>query len=233
MKLAEFFKYIAYGELSQLAIGNSNQGEIALSDYPKLISHINLGLTQLHTRLPIRHNEVFLIANEGNQRYRLHTDHLTDNATSNEPKYLQHADLPFTDNLLRIEQVFQYNGDEVPLNDETAKFSAFTPRSDVLQFSQPISEVLSVLYRADHVRLPMKAGLDITSLNLDIPDVCIEPLLNYVTNRVLGSQSSSDALNNAAGYAIKFEQQLQQLERSGLWQTEMPTNLRLEKNGWV
>lgn len=233
MTLSEFFKYLAYGELSQLYVGSGNQGEMPTEDFPKMISHINLGLTQIHTRLPIRHNEVFIVANGGEQRYRLHSDHLVDNAKSSQVKYLEHGATRFTDNVLKVEQLFNYQGEELPLNDENNKESAFTPRTDTIMFPEPLAETISVLYRADHPHFPLKAGIDTDAHIIDIPSVCMEPLLNYVTARVLGSRSSGEGVNQGSAYMMKFEQQLQQLELSGLWQKETPTNLRLEQNGWV
>ena len=51
MKLREIFEHLAYSELSQLNVGDTSLGLINESNYDKVLSAVNLGLTALHTKL--------------------------------------------------------------------------------------------------------------------------------------------------------------------------------------
>ncbi len=60
MKLSEFFDLLEYGELANLPLsGNIDSPKgIREQDYPVLISHLNLALTDLHTKFNLKEREV-------------------------------------------------------------------------------------------------------------------------------------------------------------------------------
>ena len=60
MKLSDFFTHLSYGVLSQYAIGTSDTGEIDEKQYPRMTALTNLGLTKLHSQLPLRFEQVLL-----------------------------------------------------------------------------------------------------------------------------------------------------------------------------
>ena len=57
MKLREIFEHLAYSELSQLNVGDTSLGLINESNYDKVLSAVNLGLTALHTRFCLKKKE--------------------------------------------------------------------------------------------------------------------------------------------------------------------------------
>ena len=50
MKLEDLFSRLSYGELSNLSIGNEGRGSIKEEDIPKLVAHVNDGLTRIYSR---------------------------------------------------------------------------------------------------------------------------------------------------------------------------------------
>lgn len=54
MKLIEIFNQLTFGELAQLSMGGMDAGEINDKNYDAVLSHINLGLTALHKRFPLK-----------------------------------------------------------------------------------------------------------------------------------------------------------------------------------
>jgi len=75
MKLQELFNDLTYGEFSQLNLGANEDGTFSDKYYNKMISHFNLGLTDLHKRFSLKLNTIELILLPGTYRYHLHSDH--------------------------------------------------------------------------------------------------------------------------------------------------------------
>lgn len=100
MKLIEIFNHLTYGELSQLSLGGTVNGEIPEAKYLALISSINLGLTALHTRFYLKEGQLkFVVSGEG-ATYDLERD-----------------------DILKIEQVFTEEGHELGVNDYTDPYT--------------------------------------------------------------------------------------------------------------
>lgn len=235
MLLSELFMYLAYGELSQMAIGTNNRGGIDESDYPTLISHINLGLTNLHSRLPLKQSQVIIAQQSDRILYPLTSIYATNSNSEEKNKFiLDSATAPFINDVLKIEEVYTDKNILLSLNDSTNTESLFTPSFNTLQIPSPKSnKVLAVLYRANHPQLPAKRGVDISALNVDIPTVLIEPLLTFIVGRVVAAGSNQASIQEAAAYQQKFELQVQQIINSGALSVDHPSNLRLRSNGWV
>ncbi len=235
MLLSDIFMYLAYGELSQMAIGTNNRGGIDESDYPTLISHINLGLTNLHSRLPLKQSQVIIAQQSDRVLYPLTSIYAINSTSVENNKFiLDSATEPFTNNVLKIEEVYTESNILLPLNDSAKADSLFTPSFNTLQVPTPESnKVLAVLYRANHAQLPAKRGVDISAIELDIPAVLIEPLLTFVVGRVAAAGNNQTSIQEAAAYQQKYELQVQQIIQSGALSVDRPSNLRMRSNGWV
>ena len=53
MTLSDVFDQLAYGEFSKIFLGES--GAIPQSNWNRIITHINLGLTELYKRFDLKH----------------------------------------------------------------------------------------------------------------------------------------------------------------------------------
>jgi hypothetical protein len=235
MLLSDLFMYLAYGELSQMAIGTNNRGGIDESDYPTLISHINLGLTNLHNRLPLKQSQVIVAQQSDRILYPLTSIYaINSNSVESNKFILDSATEPFVNDVLKIEEVYTESNVLLPLNDSAKANSVFTPSFNTLQVSNPESnKALAILYRANHAQLPAKRGVDISAIEVDIPAVLIEPLLTFVVGRVAGAGNNQTSIQEAAAYQQKYEVQVQQIIQSGALSVDRPSNLRMRSNGWV
>jgi hypothetical protein len=210
MFLADIFQYLSRGELSQFAVGTENSGRVSEDDYEQLITHINLGLNNLFSRLPIKQDQATVTQIAGQTLYTI------------------------TGNILKIEEVYGETGIQYPLNDTSLDNSLFTPSSNTLQVPTPVDGAqLAVIYRAKHATIPAKRGIDPKSIVIDMPDILIEPLLAYVVSRVMQSRGTAESISEANAYMQKYEMLLQQAQISGLFTSDMPTNTKLRDNGWV
>jgi len=227
--------YLAYGELSQMAIGTNNRGGIDESDYPTLISHINLGLTNLHSRLPLKQSQAIIAQQSDRVLYPLTSIYaINSNSVENNKFILDSATEPFVNDVLKIEEVYTESNVLLPLNDSAKANSVFTPSFNTLQVPTPESnKILAVLYRANHAQLPAKRGVDISAIEVSIPAVLIEPLLTFVVGRVAAAGNNQTSIQEAAAYQQKYEVQVQQIIQSGALSVDGPTNLRMRSNGWV
>ena len=235
MLLSDLFMYLAYGELSQMAIGTNNAGGIDESDYPTLISHINLGLTNLHSRLPLKQSQALILQQSDRLVYPLTPIYATNSTSTEKNKYILDSVLePFANDVLKIEEVYSEGNILLPLNDSAKEDSLFTPLFNTLQVPKPQSnQILAILYRANHAQLPAQRGYDISNVEVNIPAVLIEPLLTFVVGRVAAAGNNADNIQKALAYQQKYEVQLQQIIHSGGLSVESTSNLRIRSNGWV
>lgn len=210
MLLSDLFQYLSNGELSQFAIGTDNSGKIAEKDYEKVIGYINLGLTNLYTRLPIKQAQVILQLSAATQ-------------------YI----LPTAD-VIKIEEIYSEAGEALPLNDSVNDKSLFTPAHNVVQVPNPVEgSRIAVLYRANHPKIPAKRGIDPQAISLDIPMTLVEPLMAYVVSRLMQSRGTAESISEANAYLQRYEMLVQQLQLSGALSVDRPTNTKLRERGWV
>lgn len=156
MKLQEIINDLVYGELSQINIGANEQGRLDQKEYNKVVSAVNLGLTDLHTRFSLKINTIELIFNPGRYRYHLHSHHkfsdeslvvgdfrldvgfgtlLVDTQDHSDAEYIR--DQPyaeFEDDILLITKVQTCEDRDLPLNVEGNPWSVKTPKANVIEF---------------------------------------------------------------------------------------------------
>ena len=54
MLLSDIFEQLTMGEVSQLSLGGTNEGGVLPQDYPKIVPHINLALTEIYKRFNLK-----------------------------------------------------------------------------------------------------------------------------------------------------------------------------------
>lgn len=233
MKLDVFFEQLALGELSQHKLGKS--GVITLADYPAVISHINRGLTALHSRFPLSHKELTLLQFDNITDYILDTKYSVSAAdpTVAEKYIYDTAEKPFLDDLIRIDAAYDGQGCNVPINDEADIRSWFTPNNNTIQIPSPTAGVLvSVMYRANHAKID-RALTDPSLVDLVIPQ-CLEAALGaFIASRAfiaLGNQTSAQL---SAFYSQLYESEIKQVKRLNLLQSSQnSSNYKFLLGGW-
>lgn len=238
MKLSEIFNQLTYGELSQIHLGGADTGVIDEANYPKILAHINLGLTALHTRFPLKEGRLKLQTRPGMVTYPLNSRFAVCNTRSREViRTIQDtASDSFKDDIHKVERVYQ-NTQELGLNDEANPLSCFTPSAHVLRVPTEVAEegaLLQVVYRANHVPIAVGLGLfDPARVEVDLPYSHLEPLLYFVASRVNNPMGMANEFHAGNSYSAKYEAACQQLELQNLRVDQGAQNTRLERSGWV
>lgn len=248
MKLQEVFDQLTHGELSQLSIGGNEAGLINPANYNRLVPHVNLGLTALYKRFPLKENRLMVELQNNRTVYPIHSKYAVSSRTSREPvRYIKDSlAVPFKDDIHKIEKVLTTNGYEFSLNDEGKEYSLFTPSATVLRVPLDVVEQemdlpdelkttqIEVVYRANHPLIVTDgADLEPDSLELELPYSHLEPLLFYIASRVHTPTGMTNETNMGNTYFAKYEASCQQLETVNLRVDQGGQSDRLHRNGWV
>jgi hypothetical protein len=237
MKLSEVFELLQYGELASISIsgGIDEVKGIRVEDYPTLISHINLALTDLHTKFNLKERELVIQQYDNITIYHMQSDYAVSNTSSTQPvKYIVDTEEDkFNDDILRVNAIFDEAGCELPINDENRANSLFLNGYSSLQIPFPSSEnSVFIMYRANHEKLNVQ--LPDLEAEINIPAYCVEALLSYVTSRVHCQRTTQEAQANAVSYMAKYNNLCDQIEeRNNLHNNPSNSNFKLGENGWV
>lgn len=160
MNFQDILNDLTYGELTQVNIGGNGDGTFDDKQYNRLISHLNLGLTDLHKQFSLKTNTIEVVLNAGRYRYHLDEKHkysdeqlvvddfrldledttlLIDTKENSDAEYIR--DQPyaeFKNDILLITDVITLGGHSLPLNVIGNPWSVRTPRANVLEFPRRI-----------------------------------------------------------------------------------------------
>lgn len=217
-------------------MGGLEGQEVRPEDYRKVVAHVNLALTELYKRFWLSSCEVKIDLYDHISIYHLNSKYAQTNTLSTELyKYISDSqEHPFTDNVLKIEEVFDELGHKVCLNDLNEQGCSFyTPSYNSIQVPLPfIDASISVHYRGNHPRIKYIPGFDPTKVEVELPDGLLEALLVYVggrATRVLNSDQNAESNN----YKQLFEDSCKRAEALGLQITPQYSNLKLDYKGFV
>lgn len=249
MKLAEIFAQLTHGELSQISLGGGAVGEVNKSAYLQLVSHVNLGLTALHKRFTIKENRLILKLTAGVINYPLKSSYAVNGIASFVPvRTIQDTVLaPFKDDILKVERVLTDLDWELGLNNESDKYSVFTPAFNSLRIHKDLvteskdlptwlrTESMTVVYRANHPILTADDDIDSPDdQEVELPDSYMEPLLYFIASRIMNPIGSGQGeMNMGNNYAAKYEQACQAIETANLKVDQGSQSTNLRRNGWV
>lgn len=216
MDLQMIFDQFTAGELRNVYVGDTTESILSEQQKEELIIHINMGLTELHKRFPLKENMTIINLSPDTFRYQL-----------------QESDV------LRIESVRDLWDNEYLLNVEGDEDSMFTPSYRVLDVPKNLQteknvHALEVFYRANHPMIDKRNRFENpATVEVDLPHTHLEPLLYYVASRVLNPIGMSDQFHDGNNYAAKYEQSVQQLLNDGHMIQKGFTNSNFRNSGWV
>lgn len=229
MKLEDILNDLVYGELS--AHGIAFNGVIEIKDKPRVIAQINNILTDLYTRFPLLTKEVVVVQDSGITEYHLNSRYAVSNkAVTGVPKYiLDTVDDPYTDDLLRIENVFDEVGDCLLINSDSACKVALTPAQDILEIPNPVdTNALFVIYRARHPKVTLNTE------DLLLPEQFRTALLAGVASRIYSGGTAQEHLTISNNLYQKYELLCTQAEMFGMVNKHETTlNKKPCLGGWV
>lgn len=248
MKLQEVFDQLTHGELSNLSIGGNEAGVINPANYDRLVPHVNLGLTALYKRFPLKENRFTLELQSNRTVYPLISKYAVSSTSSRETvRYIKDSlAAPFKDDIHKIEKVVAPSGYEFSLNDESDEYSVFTPSATVLRVSLDVVDqamdlpddlkttLVEVIYRANHPLIVADGlYLEPEDIELELPYSHLEPLLLFIASRVHTPTGMTNETNMGNTYFAKYEASCQQIEATNLRVDQGSQNTRLYRNGWV
>jgi len=233
MLLSELFQKLSFSTLSNLVIGGEGSGVIKPTYYPRLLSVITEGLTDLHTRFPLREKEVTLQLFDEVAHYFFRREH-SISAGTDYYRYIQDTPFePFVNDILRVEQIFDEVGCELLLNDESECCSLFTPSFDSLLVTHPSKDtILRVSYRANHPAIPLTVT-DPSTVEVSIPDSHTRALCLYVAGAIYSSMNGQEHTLKGQEFRTYYEAECEfigqhNLDNAGIAQTNKKPML----GGW-
>ena len=240
MKLQEILDQLRYGELAQLSIGGEPAGEFNDRNYPAIMTHINMGLTALHKRFPIRKRFLTLDTSDQLQDYVLSKDYAVANTKSRETtRYiLDSTARPFQEGLLKIESVTNEEGKEFRLN-TGSRWDLSTPSYNILHFPKNMPQefwtlTMEVEYRASHPAIVVGLGyFDPERIEVELPHAYLEPLMFYIASRINNPIGLGQEFNAGNSYYMRYEAACAELEAKGLYVDDGNDNDRFRKGGWI
>lgn len=234
MKLREIFTQLTHGEMAQYFMGGVDTAGIHDERFAEVIPHINLGLTNLYTRFPLKVQEVVIEQYDQIQTYYLDRRFAQTNGDSAEPiKYIMDSAYePFVDNVLKIEQVINEDGREFFMNNRDEYWSVHTPAYNAVQVPFPAREnQMIVIYRAGPEMIPLEA-VDPELYDVALPQTLLEALLLFIAARVFSTRDT-DEHHEGKAFMKKYEDACARYEIAGISQKDDTPNTKLEKAGWV
>lgn len=248
MKLQEIFDALTYGEISHLGLGGLDSGGIAPTRYKQVASSINAALRDLHTRFGIKDGEILVQLIPNQTRYVLKSTYAVS-ARNNETKYiLDSASNPFTDDIIKIDEVYTDSDFEMELNNFTDKYSIMTPSMYIIEVPKAIvtypnpelpkeliTTKLRVCYRAGPVQINEDTGLDDPEeMEIDLPYSYLNPLLYFVASRILTPVGAGQTEGNQGGlYYKKYLNACDDMDTRGIDVDHGAQGNKLNNRGFV
>lgn len=231
MKLEELLRNLSFGELSNLSIGNEGAGYISDNNIPKMVMYTNQSLSALYTRFILSQRELVLRSYDHIVFYYLRPEFAESSDAPAHTKYIMDSKLePYKGDIIRVLQVFNEIGKQLPLNDNEQFAAVFTPQYDCIQLTHPVSgDVFSVLYQANH---PTLNDEDL-SQEIRIPFFLEEALQAHVAYKVFSHMAGDDNSAKAMEHLQRFENICVEVVEKDLVHTSVSnTNIKAYKWGW-
>jgi len=231
MLLSDLFEQLTYGELSQLSI-TGNGTRIDNEDYPKMVAHINLALSNLSTRFNMLQKEIIIQQYDHITDYYLRPQFAVNSGSSETYKYLvDTAEDPFLGDVVTVQEIYDELGTEVYINKNVLN-SIYTPAFDTIQIPYPVStNAISVIYRAKHRKLVVGSSTDLETIEVNIPDFLIVPMSYFIASNLTGPIGES-GLNESNNYINKYEKAIQIIEMQGLFNRDNMEVDNITSQGW-
>jgi hypothetical protein len=247
--LQEVFDMLAYGELANVKMGNSDLETIAEASYPKVVGALNLALVEIYKRLNLRQNSLVLHQHASVVLYKLRSDYADLLADMDDEKYIEQTDLePFGDDVIKILSAKDSAGDKVRINDLAYPADIFTPQFDEVRIIGPSTTIMNadgkyrttvdtftITYQAKYPKIALTQSLKPTRYKLHIPDSILEPLLIYAAQRLLKRPTKlvKGEVSPNATLLIEYENAMKRIENLGMDIQDEGGRDQFTANGWV
>lgn len=247
MKLQAIFDHLSAGEFSQMNIFGSGQGVIDDNNMDKVVSHINLGLTDLFTRFELKLARLVLQLQPGQTTYPLTSKHAVNGRGAVAPLYILDTALsPFKDDVLLLTRVLTDGDYELPLNRLDVGYSLMTSAMDRLEVPlsivdqsmslprQLITSNLNVVYRCNHPVIDLNVGVaDPERIEIELPFSHLTALMYFIASRANNPVGLGQEFNAGNTYAAKYEVECLRLKNAGMEIQQRGAESKFEGRGFV
>lgn len=235
MKITEIFEALEHGELStQTSLVDTVTG-VKVENYPKVISHINFALTDLHTRFNLRLGDVWIMMQDAIGEYVIDKKHaFTNEDYPDEPKYLiDSVHAPFQDDFIKLVEATDEIGQPLPINDRTKEKSIFTPSQNSIQIPWKVSgDAINIIYRAAHKNINLSDYDSINDIEINVTRTFLEPILYYVAYRHFAGVGGQSGTPTSNGYYEKYLAKLKDIDFNGIANQDQSTSNNLIRDGY-
>lgn len=232
MTLADLFTNLSLGVLSNTALGQSGEGDLADKHKPKAVLHANAGLLALYSRFILKEKEVFIEQQEGRTTYHLDSKYALSkwDGTSEPEPYIQDTGEPFQDDVIKVLGVSDSLHRTLPINDENRKDSIFT-KNKTLRVPRAVPRVyLAVRYQAKHPPLVV----DNLEQELELPDVLQDALSEFIAWKIYANMNTQESTAKAQEHQVNYENICEGVVLNDTVNTSISsTNNNFERRGWV
>ena len=231
MNLSDYLTELSYKELSNLALSDNGSGTIKPDRIPFVVSCINEALLRLYSKFMLKEGSLIIELRKWLSEYNLNSAYAYSNTLSID-KYIVDGDHPFTDDLIKVLEVSDRYGRNIPLNNASNSMSVFTPRPDVLQVPNPslYGGLLSLIYQARHPVLNFEQN---PNQEIELPASLMGALSAYVAYSVYNCINTEEATSAAQKYMQMYVALIQETTETDTMNTSISQdNSRFLKNGW-
>lgn len=235
MTLQELLDYLAVNELSnaQLSYINGNTGKILDGKVPAVVNFINEGLTKLYDTFFLKESNLFVELMVGKTSYALKSEHdLGERLQPDFDHYLwKGSGEKFEDDLLKILKVVTTSGINLPINDNTSRFTVYTPYHNVIQIPNFTEGwELCVTYQANHRKLSSESLNDL----VEVPTQLLPALCAYVAHKAFSNMSTEASIQNSEKYYQSYARTVNDTVMSnGVNNMYIEPECKFYKGGWV
>lgn len=238
MQIKELFRRLSFGELSNLSMSGEGTGVIRPESQEKLIVYTNDALKQIFGRFILLEKQLTLVPVAQLYRYPLlkkYSQFGQADTDTEVPFIIDTEADPFTEDVIKVLEVYDQHARPVGLNDDQARVSVFTPSPGVIVLPRVVPEdrplnKLALVYQARH---PNLLPTD-TEQEIELPEILEKALQSYVAYQVYSHMNGEQTTVKAAEYLATYESQCQEIIDKDLVSTSYSaTNSRFNRNGWV
>lgn len=186
MTLQDIFDQLAFGELSQVFMGEGGEAinGIPEAERPRLLAHVELGLSALYQRFTIKENSLTVVQEADKNTYLLTAP-----------------------DLIKVTRVTDPKNKELTLNVVGDPDALRTPTYKTLVIPKPVAgEPLTVVYRAQHPAMDkITAAAYPAGQEIELPPVYLNALLLFIASRVHNPIGITAEFHDGNNYAAKYE----------------------------
>lgn len=240
MKISELLKRLSHQELSNLSIGMDGAGNIRTTDIPKVIGYINDCLLDIYSRFLILEKELMIVQLDYITKYHLKKQYAVSDPTIG-PKYIVDSITdPFTEDVIRILEVWDRFGEKRVLNDQGNISSVFTPMPDTLKIPVIVKdEPLLITYQANHPKIINDITVSFTLENalnqeIQIPLLLEGALQSWIASKIFAHMNGQEHLISSQNHFGLYESRCATVESKDLVNNSVSTtDTKLEARGFI